>query len=265
MSDENELRRSQAKTPEQKFLQTLIQQYHYAPRIAETLLAEAQECLLGKADQLKPGQMRVILARRNSRPGRALGEIATTEVIWTVDGGMEDRVALRKQGSGALRQMRIQRLLDEALEQGAVATQEDLAQALRTSLRTIKRDFAELQAGGVNLPSRGYLHGVGRGQTHKAQIIRRWLQGETYDQIEKHTRHTASAIQRYLQAFVQVVRLQRQGFENSQIALLLQMGLPLVQDYLDVYRQNQTPACLERLENQLQRFSQTEQAQKGAI
>jgi hypothetical protein len=265
MSDENELRRSQAKTPEQKFLQTLIQQYHYAPRIAETILVEAQECLLGKTDQLMPGQVRVILARRDSKPGRTLGEIATTEVFWTVDGGMEDQVTLQKQDSRALRQMRIQRLLDEALEQGAVATQEDLAQALRTSLRTIKRDFAELQAQGVSLPSRGYLHGVGRGQTHKAQIIRRWLQGETYDQLEKRTRHTASAIKRYLRTFIQVVQLQRQGFENSQIALLLQIGLPLVQDYLEVYSQNQTPACLERLENQLLRFSQTQQAQKGAI
>lgn len=76
-----------------------------------------------------PGQVRVILARRNSKPGRTLGEIATTEVFWTVDGGMEDQVTLQKQGSTALRQMRIQRLLDEALEQGAVATQEEIGRA----------------------------------------------------------------------------------------------------------------------------------------
>ena len=78
---------------------------------------------------------------------------------------------MQQHGSPTLRRVRIQRLLDEALAQGAVATQEDLAQALHVSLRTIKRDCAA-QAQEVYLPTRGNLHGIGRGQTHKAQIGR---------------------------------------------------------------------------------------------
>jgi DeoR/GlpR family transcriptional regulator of sugar metabolism len=50
-------------------------------------------------------------------------------------------------------------LLDEALAQGALATQEDLARVLQTSLRTIKRDFAELHNQGLYLSNRGYLKG----------------------------------------------------------------------------------------------------------
>jgi hypothetical protein len=266
MNNEDEIRRLQAKTRNKKFIQTLVQQYQYAPKIAEAILAEAQACFVGNPEHLRPGQVRVILAKRNSRPGRSLGEIATAEVILTVDGGMEDRLVLQEQGSRALRQVRIQRLLDEALEQGAVATQEDLAQVLHASLRAIKRDFAKLQADEVSLPSRGYLHGVGRGQTHKAQIIRRWLLGETFDQIEKHTRHTSSAIQRYLQAFILVVQLHGQGFSDHQIALLVSLSVPLVQDYLEVYHHNQTPDCQERLESQLQHLSQTKAvAKKGVI
>jgi hypothetical protein len=128
-------------------------------------------------------------------------------------------------------------------------------------VRTIKRDFAELHRQGLYLPSRGYLKGIGRGQTHKAQIIRRWLHGETYDQLSVNTHHAVSSVQRYLKAFAQVVRLQREGLNASQIALLLQMGEALVRDYLNVYAQNAEPECRQRLEAQLQRLFG---AEKGA-
>ena len=264
MSDENEFHRLQIKSPEQKFLQILVQEYRCSPRVAEALLGEAQTCLLGKSEQLRPGQMRTMLAKTNAPVGRALESIALEEVIWTVDAGQEDQAVRHQTGKQGLRRLRIQRLLEEALDQGAVATQEDLARVLHVSLRTIKRDCAALHAQQVTLPTRGYLKGVGRGQTHKAQIIRHWLQGKTYDQIELHTRHSASSIQRYIRAFVQVVQLQRRGYPESEIAVLLQLSPSIVQEYLGILQENQTPACLERLESQLERFSQVAPPKKGA-
>jgi hypothetical protein len=130
-----------------------------------------------------------------------------------------------------------------------------LAQVLQVSARTIKRDCAELQAQGVYLPTRGNLHGIGRGQTHKAQIIGRWLQGETYDQIALHTHHSLGSIQRYVQAFARVIALHKEKFAESQIALLVGKSQALVEEYLAVYRQNDTPACRERLAAQLQRLN----------
>jgi hypothetical protein len=167
---------------------------------------------------------------------------------------LEDLTVLQSSGIAGLRKMRIQRLLDEALEQGALATQEDLARILQTSVRTIKRDFAELHEQGLYLPSRGYLLGIGRGQTHKAQIVRRWLRGETYDQLSQNTHHCIGSIQRYLRTFVQVVRLHQQGLSPVQIGLLLQIGEVLVEDYLDVYRHNVEAECRQRLEEQLTRL-----------
>jgi hypothetical protein len=264
MSDENEFHRLQIKSPEQKFLQILTQEYRCSPRVAEALLGEAQTCLLGKSEQLRPGQMRTMLAKANAPVGRPLERIALEEVIWTVDAGQEDQSVLHRAGKQGLRRYRLQRLLEEALDQGAAATQEDLARVLNASTRTIKRDCAALHAQQVNLPTRGYLKGVGRGQTHKVQIIRLWLQGETYDQIELHTRHSASSIQRYIRAFVQVVQLQRRGYPENEIAVLLQLSLSVVQEYLSILQENQTPACLERLESQLERFSQVVPPKKGA-
>jgi len=254
--------RLQAKTPEQRFLRVLEEEFHQPPRVAQALLEEAQDCLFGRSSSLRPGQMRVVLVRQGAGHGQALRATATTEVIWTLDAGTEDRHVLYRNGSAELRRVRIQRLLDEALSQGAAATQEDLAQALHVSVRTIKRDCAMLEARGVYLPTRGNLQGIGRGQTHKAQIVGRWLRGETYDQIALRTHHCPASIQRYVQAFVRVVHLHRQGFPDSQIALLVEMSPFLVQEYLAVYRQNDTPECRERLGEQIQRLGRHKADQK---
>jgi hypothetical protein len=260
-----EIERLQAKTPEQRLLHVLAQDFHYAPKVAQAILEEAQVCLLGSPGPLRPGQTRVILTRYEAGHGQALRDTPATEVVWTVDAGLEDRQVLQQHGSVALRQVRIQRLLDEALAQGAVAVQEDLAQVLHVSLRTIKRDCAALQRQGLYLPTRGKLQGIGRGQTHKAQIVGHWLRGATYDQITRQTRHSPSAIQRYIQTFVRVVEVQQQGFAEGQMALLLEIGVPLVREYLAVYHQHATPECRERLAAQLERLGRAGMPQKGGV
>ena len=265
--DRQQIERLQTKTPEQRLLRVLEREFHQPPRVAQALLEEAQVCFLGHGQSLRAGQMRVTLIGINAGHGRALRDTATTEVIWTVDAGLEDRQVLQRHGRLAVRRTRIQRLLDEALGQGAVASQEDLANALQVSVRTIKRDCAYLQSQGIYLPTRGNLHGIGRGQTHKARIVSYWLQGKTYDQIALHTRHSLSSIRRYVQAFVRLVRLHQLGFSENQVAQLLQIGRPLVREYLVIYRQHDAPEYRERLADQLQRLSNrmgTQRRKKGA-
>ena len=265
--NKGQIERLEAKTPEQRFLQVLKRDFRQAPRVAQAVSEEAQSCLLGQAQEMRPGQVRVILVRRSAGHGRTLDETETTEVVWTVDAGREDRQVLRRHGRVALRQVRIQRLLDEALAQGAVATQEDLAQVLQVTVRTIKRDCADLKAQGIYLPTRGNLHGIGRGQTHKAQIVGRWLRGETYDQIALHMHHSLSSIGRYIQTFARVVHLHHQSFSQDQIALVLQISVPLVKEYLAVYRQHAAPEYRERLTAHLLRLGRAgtaQRSQKGA-
>ena len=262
---QDEINRLQSKTAQQRFIQMLQQEFQFAPKIAQVILEEAQASFAGQSCALKAGQMWVILAKREARPGRPLRETEKTQVTWTVDAGTEDLQVKQQHGQTGLRRVRIQRLVLEAVEQGGVATQEDLAQVLNVSVRTIKRDCLVLQNEGLYLPTRGNLHGIGRGQTHKAQIVRHWLQGKTYDQIIWLMHHSAPAIKRYIQNFVRVVELHQQGFSQDQIALLLQMGLALVQEYLAVYRQNDTQQCRQRLQEQLERLNGHSRAKKGAI
>ena len=265
--NEQMIERLQVKTPEQRFLSILRNEFQEPPRVAQALLEEAQACLLGIDQTLRPGQMRVILTRRDAGHGQPLSDTAMTEVTWTIDAGLEDRQVLQRQGKQALRRVRILRLLSEAIYQGAAATQEDLAQALHVSARTIKRDCALLQSEGTYVPTRGNLQGIGRGQTHKAQIVGRWLQGETYDQIALHTHHCPTSIRRYIQTFVRVIHLHTQDFADTQIASLLGISNFLVTDYLAIYHQYDSPACRQRLAAQIERLTRPESPQppkKGA-
>ena len=255
--------RLQAKSAEQRFLNVLTQEFNYAPRIAQAVLAEAQACLYGSTPRLRVGQIRKLLLKRAAPHGAAVAESPLVEVIWTVDTGAEDTHIAQTAGAIALRRVRVQRLADEALSQGAVASQEDLAQGLQVSVRTIKRDCAALQAQGVLVPTRGKLQGIGRGQTHKAQIVGQWLQGATYDQITRRTHHSLSCVQRYIQAFVRVVNLQQQGMSQAEMGLLLQMSPHLVAEYIAVYEQNDSPFSRERLQAQLARLTAGRDAKKN--
>jgi DNA-binding Lrp family transcriptional regulator len=267
--DTKQIKRLEAKTRERRLLWILQEQFSQPLRVAEVLVEIAQTCLVNAREQLRPGQMQVLLVKRGAGRVRALRETATTEVVWTLDSGAEDRAVLREHGRMALRRLRIQRLLSEALEQGALATQEDLAQALQVSVRTIKRDCRHLEEQGIYVPTRGNIQAIGRGQTHKAHIVGRWLLGQTYDQIALHTHHCVASIKRYVQAFVRVVELQRRGFGEAHIAMILQMSVPLVRQYLALYAKHDATECRERLQEQLQRLAQGRKepptGKKGAL
>lgn len=250
----DQVARWQAKTPEQRFLNMLGKEFNQPSRIAQAILADATSCLLGTEEHLQPGQMRVILAARKAGHGKAVRDLATKEVIWTVDAGEEDYEVGQEHGRRAMRAQRILRLLDEALAQGAVATQEDLARALQVTVRTIKRDCKALREKGIYLPTRGNLQGIGRGQTHKAQIVKYWLEGQTYDQIARQTHHSVTSVQRYIQAFVRVVQLHERALPSDEIALLLQMSRPLTEEYLALYEIHDSPFARQRLVEQLQRL-----------
>jgi hypothetical protein len=266
MIKQDEIRRFQAKTREQRFLNMMEQEFNYPPKIAQAILAEAQDCLVGQPGNLKPGQMRVILLQRQATHGSSLRQTPTQEVTWTVDNGKEDSQVERLHGRTGLRRMRLQRLLSEAIEQGAVATQEDLARTLQVTVRTIKRDCALLRRQGIYLPTRGNLRGIGRGQTHKGQIVGRWLKGGTYDQVARDTHHSLTSVKRYIQTFARVLSLHQKGFSAGEVSLALQISSALVSEYLAVYEQHDTPFCRQRLTEQLNRLNWTAtESKKGVI
>jgi DNA-binding transcriptional regulator YhcF (GntR family) len=263
MTQTAEMERMAAKTGEQQFLWVMEEEYRYSPRVSKAILEEAEICLYGKTERIRPGQQVVILTEKGERHGQALEKVKKVEIVWTIDAGIADCRYAEEHGKSNLRQLRIRRMVGEALEQGGVATQEDLARALHVSVRTIKRDFAAMKTEGMVIASRGYVEGIGRGQSHKGIILERWLRGETYDQLMRHTGHSVSSIQRYVHTFLQVVELDKQGFGVEEIAQLVQIGVRLTREYLEIMVRNQSSVQKERLENQRKRMIQAKDRGTG--
>lgn len=246
------------KTPETAFLHVLQEEFKFSSRVSRALLQTAQEMLVGNAaaSTVRPGQVRLVVARREAPFGPPLAETEQVEVTLTVDGGAEDAEVKKQQGLEGLRQGRILRLLEEALEQGGVLTQEDLARVLGVDRRTIVRDVQVLKAEGHLVHTRGQVKGVGRGQTHKVRIIELWLNREGYDQIARWVHHSAQAIKRYVSLFLRVVVLYRQQTPVAEIAFLTQTSERLVRDYVAVYAAALgVPHRREKLEEELARVS----------
>jgi hypothetical protein len=264
------------KTLDQRFRHDLETGFEMAPRVAQGILELAKEVFsLGAVStdgtgRLRPGQIRQVIAASGAPHGRSLDQTKMVEVTWTLDAGEEDLEVLRKHDAVALRQVRILRLVEEALDQGGEPTQEDLAKALGVSARTIRSDIAALEAQGHRVATRGKLRNVGRGQSHKIPIVELYLKRYTYSEIMRQTRHSPYAIKRYIQTFGRVVMLTRKALSCSEIAHAVGISERLTEEYLDLYREYDIPEYQQRLDEIVQMVSGGIQpagpkAKKGAL
>ncbi len=257
------------KTPEASLLHVLEHEFNLSYREAREVVSAAREVLgLDRpTGQVRPGQIRLVVASLRAPFGPPLDETARVEVTLTVDAGTEDAAVLSEQGRLGLRQGRILRLVEEALEQGGVLTEEDLARALQVTRRTIERDVQTLRLAGHLVQTRGQVKGTGRGQTHKVRIIELWLDRQGYDKIALWAHHSVQSIKRYVSTFLRIVTLHRQATAVSEIAFLVAASEKLVRDYLGLYDRAQAePPRRAKLEEELVRVSGlVEVAKKGAL
>lgn len=266
MSQATTQKRLATKTPEASFLNTLQQEFNFSLRVSRELLTTAQEMLLGniQAAAVRPGQVRQVVASMKAPFGPPLAEVDKVEVTLTVDAGNEDAEVKAQTGSEGLRRAQILRLTEEALEQGGLLTQEDLARALKVSARTIRRAVQVLKAEGFLVHTRGQVKGVGRGQTHKVRIIELWLDRKGYVQIVRQTYHSQQSIKRYVSTFLRIVVLHRKGVPVEEIAFLTRSSEKLVRDYLQVYESALAVSHRrEKLEEELERVGVRAVFRKG--
>ncbi|MCC7362452.1 MAG: DUF1670 domain-containing protein [Anaerolineales bacterium] len=255
------------KTPEASLLYVLESEFNLSYREAREVVSAAQE-LLGldrPTGQVRSGQMRLVVASLRAPFGPPLDETARVEVTLTVDAGTADAAVLSEQGRLAVRRGRILRLVEEALEQGGVLTEEDLARALQVTRRTIERDVQALRTAGHLVQTRGQVKGTGRGQTHKVRIIELWLDRQGYDKIALWAHHSVQSIKRYVSTFLRIVTLHRQATAVSEIAFLVAASEKLVSDYLGLYARAQgEPLRRAKLDEELARVGGlAEVVQKG--
>jgi hypothetical protein len=232
--EEQAVERLEAKSPEEAIIEQIGRDFNLAPFMARTQFEQMRryfEHYFGLERDV--GQMTFLAISGDIPPGRPIAESKRVPINLTVD-SPDDLVALRH-GVAALRRIKIQRLTQEAQEQGALLTQEDLARLLCTSRSTVKRDIAYLRTEGINVPTRGQVKDIGKGVSHKGHIVGDWLAGYTYSDIAHRRRHSISSIERYCSGFQRVVRLHVHGLSVAEMRISTGMSERLIKEYLTLY------------------------------
>jgi biotin operon repressor len=228
--------RLQAKSPEEAIIEQISRDFNLAPFMARTQFKQMQQYFAQYFELTREvGQLSFLAVSADSPPGRAISACKRVAVRLTVDSA-DDLEAL-SQGVAALRRGKIQRLTREAQEQGALLTQEDLARLLCASRSTIKRDIGWLRQRGLDVPTRGQIKDIGKGVSHKTQIVSDWLAGYSFSQIKTRRWHSIAAIERYCTDFQRVVRLQRRGLSLADIRLSTGLSERLLKEYLSLVEQ----------------------------
>jgi len=226
------------KTPEQIFINSLRKEFELSPAESKGILDLAKQCLFGQAPQ-EVGKIKVICASRRAKHGKPLSEQDMVEVELTLDNGIEDLNVLKASGPKALRQHKEIRMTEEGWDRGGSLTQEDLARILQVTSRTIRQDLRELQADGIFIHTRGSDHDIGRGLSHKSQIIEMYLSGDTYQEIIRKSRHSAFSIKRYVSSFGRLLLLLDHGLDDvKQMSRLLGQSERLTKEYLEIFERH---------------------------
>jgi biotin operon repressor len=225
--------RIEVKTAENQLRQEFIQGYGYPPRIAEALVNTVTEHNRSVySGERQDGQIIYRAVAKEEPAGKPLKECRLVSVRITLF-AREDREIRKKNGRVALRRYILVKISHEALDQGGLLTQEDLAELLRTSTRTIRYDIAALREEGVNVPTRGYYRDIGRGPSHKALIVGLWLKGYEYTEIELRTHHSPASIQNYIENFKKVVYL-KDTMKIEDIRQVTGLSESLIKEYLEL-------------------------------
>ncbi len=248
MNHELLAKRLASKSVRQSIITRLGQDFNLTPILAEAYFNQVQQYFLahGQID-LATGQMHYLAIDENEPAGKPIALCKKISVKLSLHQPEEDLAVYRKSGLRALRQHKIIRMTNQAIEQGGVLSYEDLAFILTSSVITIKRDMSQMRRQGIILPSRGWRQEMGRGQTHKTQILDLYLSGHQFSDIEQRTRHSEGAVRRYIQDFARVVLLHKKSFSLDQIRITTGFSHRLIGEYLKLAKRHSASPHLKRI------------------
>ncbi len=229
-------RRLRLKTQDNRLANMAMHGAGLTPWESNVLVDMVQEVYFADpSDQpLRDGQIRYECVAAGEGAGKPIADCQLQTVVLSLLHG-DDRVVPNR-SSAVLRQQRILRLTEEAREQGGLLSQEDLAQILTCHVCTIRRDIKVLRKNqDIIVPTRGQQKDIGPGVSHKAVIVKQWLQGKEPLEVARDTHHSLHATERYIQQFSRVSFLRRKDFFPLQIALTIGISTAAVDAYLELY------------------------------
>jgi hypothetical protein len=193
-----------------------------------------------KPDDLEPGQLIYWCpdATERARKGKTMAHTKLVAVRLSVV-AQEDIDALVA-GAPALerREIRVRRLVHQAHDQGGVLSELDLSLVTGYTDGGVSATIIRLRKRGEILPIRGYVADMGSWPTHKAAIIRLYLEGLTTPEIASRTYHAKKSVDRYIDGFERV-RLLAAKHPPEELPLLCAMTPNVVAQYLAILDEHQ--------------------------
>ena len=240
--------RLQSKSVKQSIVSSIARDFNLTPILAEAYFSQISDYFLQHAEvELGAGQLHCLAVEENEPAGKPIALCKKISVKLTLHNPEEDLPIYKKSGLRGLRHHKIIRITNQAIDQGGVLSYEDIAFILTTSVVTLKRDMSQMRKKGIILPSRGWRHEMGRGQTHKTQILELYLSGYQFSEIERRTKHSETAIKRYLQDFARVALLHKKHFTIDQIRISTGFSHRLIGEYLKLLSAHARSSHVKRL------------------
>jgi hypothetical protein len=221
---------------------------------ASVIAQKAQEVFrLGEHDDdrtMQPGQTVWRAIAEDEPAGKPLDACVFKHVRLTLHAIEEDREVLLEYGHSAKRGQQCMRITTEAMDQGTLLTQEDLAILLDCDVKTIRNDIKRYQQKmQILIPTRGNKKDIGPGITHRERAVELFLEGKDQLAIARDLKHSLKAVERYIQTFCRVVFAQKQLQNSLKTALVVGVSVPLVNRYMAVKdKYLKTQAYKERID-----------------
>ena len=225
---------------------------------AEIIVDKAKEVFGPKSNTdrkwLMDGQMVFVAVSEYSASGVPMQECDKKHIILSHLKRQDDVKVLQEHGASAMRRQQMVRMCEEAREQGALLTQEDLGLLLDCNVRTIRNDIAKLRQQGISVATRGTIRDIGPGISHKHRAVDMWLNGKEATEVARYLSHSLSSVERYIQTFCRVVYAQRKLKRMVNTALVVGISQRLAKSYWDLYKQlvKDNSFYRERLEEALE-------------
>jgi uncharacterized protein YerC len=221
------------------FINTLIQGMNCSNFEAMAVLNQVYEVyqpFFDNSATMKSGQILFEAVSVENSPRRSLSECKLVRVILTVDAGEEDLDIRQEEGVIGLRRYRLERIANEAFQQGAVITVEDIAnRLLNCGERTVCRDIAYFKSRDIILPLRSTIKDMGKSITHRVLIVKQWLQGKEFSEIALNTNHSVKSVANYVDKFKRIICLAKDNYEINAIAFFVKLSPSLTQQYYQLY------------------------------
>jgi hypothetical protein len=228
--------------------QQFVDEFGYGNKVvfAEVMIErilETIETFVKRTSLLRPGQLLWMAVAHDGHKHamQSMKEIPQVPVVLDLVTDKELSELAAGEDFRLVRRHRHARLLKQALAQGGVLAQSDLAAISLLGRTAVSRDIAYVhREEECLLPYRGSVQDIGATLTHKVEVARLLEAGYLEPEIcrKLSPTHTLSAVENYAQTYKNVLKLLERGFAPNEISGILCIGLRVVDAYIDIVNEH---------------------------